>query len=277
MKGDTVKRLLCALIGLAVPVGGAVAQDEEPERPWTNVADLSLVATNGNSKVRSWALSDKFTYNFVRSQLTLVGSALKSRTTARFLSNVDGEAVAEEQTETTAEEYWLAGRYRHQIFNALFGYTNARWYRNELSGIRSRTMAALGLGYLLLDQPKHTLSFELGGNHTWEEPLAQSALTFGGLEGLVDYQYKISETALFDGDLAVIQNLKDAEDLRANLVLAVTSTVTKIFAIKISYTVLYDRQPVEVLVPSEEPGVPDAVFKFDTTDTRLAASVVVNL
>lgn len=275
-----MKRLLAIAAGGLVAAGAfaqvARAQDE-PEKAWTNVADLSLVTTGGNSQVTTWAISDKFVYDWSRSQLIFEGSALKSDTRVRDVSNVAGEAVVDENTATTAEEYFVGGRYRYSFAANLFTYTSGRWYRNEFSGIDNRLSAAFGLGYRILAQEKQTFSLEVGADWTNEEQVASQSNTFGGVQAVFDYQYKFSESAVFDGDLAFLENLKDTEDLRINLVLALTASMTKTFAISLRYTVLFDNQPVQVLVPSDAPGVPDATFTFDKTDTRFAASLVINL
>jgi putative salt-induced outer membrane protein YdiY len=267
--------VLCLLIA-TMSHGVARAQDEEAEKRWSNSADLSLVATEGNSQTVSWALSDKFTYTWTNQQIRLEGSALRTETTARSLSNVGGDVEVDENTTTTAEEYWLGGQFRQRIFMNLFAYTTGRWYRNELSGIKNRTAVSLGVGYLFFETPRHTLTAELGGDWTNEEQVEQGSRDFFGAQAIFDYTYKITETATFEGDLAILPNLDDTEDLRVNTALSVSAAISSVFALKVSYVLLFDNQPVEVVVPGTPPDA-DALFTFDKYDHRLAASLVMNL
>jgi putative salt-induced outer membrane protein YdiY len=265
-----------AMVVLAAVHGVARAQDaEEDEKPWSNVADLSLVAAGGNAEVLTWALSDKFTYGWTNQQITLQVSALKTRTTVRSVSNVSGNVQVEKATETTAEEYFTAGRFRQRIVKNVYAYTVGSWYRNELAGIRNRAGVSLGVGYLFFETDKHFLSAELGGDWTNEEQLQLTRDWFGA-QAILDYAYTFTETTTFDWDLAVLPNLEDTEDLRVNTVLALTSAISSVFALKVSYTVLFDNQPVRVLVEGTTPGE-DAFFDFEKVDQRLAVSLVMNL
>ncbi len=258
---------------LLLLAGPANAQDEE-ERPWKNVADLSLVVTGGNSSVTTLSVSDKFTYAWERSEISLEGSALRTRTRDRALSNSAGSVVVTETSRTTAEEYAARARYRYRIGDGLFAFTSAGWDRNELAGIENRYTVALGLGYLIIDREETTLSANVGGDYTQENPVGGDERSFVGAQAEIDFSRQLTENATFDADLELLENLEDTEDLRANLAAAVTTSVSKTFAIKLSYLLKFDNQPVRQLVTA--PGVPDAVFEFDEFDTRFAASLVVN-
>ena len=55
-----------------------------------------------------------------------------------------------------------------------------------------------------------------------------------------------------------------------------SAAISSVFALKVSYTLLFDNQPVQVVVPGTTPA-DDGVFTFDKYDHRLAASLVMNL
>ena len=74
-------------------------------------------------------------------------------------------------------------------------------------------------------------------------------------------------------------NLDDTEDWRANWINSVTATLTERIALKFGYAMMYDDQPVVVLVAPDDDapiGTPDAPYVFDELDTILTASVVIN-
>jgi putative salt-induced outer membrane protein YdiY len=277
--GSATKTLMAIFPALMLAATTVRAQDatEKPERPWTNVADLGLVTTGGNASITTLSLADKFTYRWADSELVLEGKALNSVSRTRALSNPDGSVRVTETKETTAEEYSLIGRFRHELARSVFAYTNSGWQRNELAGIRNRYRAAVGVGYMLRREEQTKLALELGADWTSEEQVAGRARSFGGVQARLDYRRQVSANAVLDVDVELFESLKDTEDLRANLVAAITASVTRILAIKLALTLSYDRQPAEVVVEGDAPGVPPATFTFNTTDSKLSASLVINL
>lgn len=259
-------------------VEGVLAQEEEeaPPRPWTNSADLALVFTTGNSSISTISVSDKFIYNWSRSRITLDGSALKTRTEERELGNVGGEIQVDKRSRTTAEEYAASARYRYRFYEGLFAFSSAGWQRNELAGIENRYTVAAGLGYQIIDDERTKLSAELGADWTREDPVALDADDFAGGQVRTTVQRQITDVATLDSEIELLENFEDTDDLRVNWLTALTASLSKVFAVKLSYLIRFDNQPVTELVPPETPGDPDATFTFDETDTRFAASLVVN-
>lgn len=247
------------------------------ERPWTNTAELSAVQTSGNSNVTTLALSDKFAYAWPNSRFTLEFSALKTRTTERSLSNVAGEVQVEERTRTTGEEYTVQGQYRRSLYESLFAFAAAGWSRNEFAGIDSRYSGAIGLGYQIIDTERSSLAAQLGADLTRENPVTGDTEEFPGAQLRVEYGQRLTESAIWESSLEALENLDDTDDFRLNLLTSITTSVSEVFAVKLSYLVRFDNQPVRSLVPGDEPGEPDASFEFDETDTRFAASLVVNI
>ncbi len=277
--GAGAKALAAAIAILGSGVGTVRAQDaaQEARRRWTNVADLGLVTTGGNTRVTTLSLADKFSYRWSDSELALEGKALHSVSRTRALSNPDGSVRVAETTETTAEEYALSGRFRRQLATAVFAYTSGGWERNRLAGIRNRFRGAIGLGYAVLGGEREQLALELGSDLTREEQVAGADATFGGVQARLDYGRRVSETAQLDAQLEILESLGDPEDVRVNLVTGLTASVTRIFALKLGFTLNYDHRPPQVIVEGDAPGVPPSTFTFRTTDTKLSASLVINL
>lgn len=267
-------RLASLAVAVALLFAGPAKAQEEETRAWKNVADLSFVLTGGNSSVTTLSISDKFTYGWARSEVTVEVSALRTRTRDRALSNDGGSLVVTETSRTTAEEYAAGARYRYRIRRGLFAFTSADWDRNELAGIENRYAAALGLGYRIIDREETVLSANAGGDFTQENPVSGAERSFVGAQAEIDLRQQLTQNAVLDGNLQVLENLEDTEDLRVIASTAVTTSISSTFAVKISYLLRFDNQPVRQLLTS--PGVPDVIFEFDEVDTRFAASLVVN-
>ncbi len=269
------KDFLVAVAILAASIGFSGAA-EPPKRPWTDTAELSLVATTGNSKTTNIAGSNKFVYNWTSSDLTVDAAALRAESTVRVLTNPDGTVQVSEKTSTTAENYSAGAKYRHNIREGFLWYGRAGWLRDPLAGIDNHYVAGAGLGYRIFKTDVQSLTSELGADYTKEDRAGGVSTSYAGGRGFLGYERALSATSKLTTELEILENLKDTADLRAKWVTSVTASLTKKLALKASYTVLYRKQPVEVVVAGETTGVPDAVFQFDKTDTIFAASLVVN-
>jgi putative salt-induced outer membrane protein len=269
---------------LALASVGAFAQSPAetpaaPTRPWTDVADFSAIVTSGNSETSSFALTNKYVYKWTGSDFTVDLAALRTESTTRTISNPDGTVVETETTEKTAENYLFGMKYRNGLDRKLYWYAGAGWMRNEFAGIQDRYAAGAGIGYAFVKSEKQSFLGELGADYTDETQVGGTDAQFAGLRAYLLYERFITKTSKFSTDVEVLENLDDSDDLRAKSVTALTASISTKMALKVSYTVLFDNQPVEQLIPPDPtapPGTPSGTFVFDDVDTIFAASVVVN-
>jgi putative salt-induced outer membrane protein YdiY len=272
-------RFAAFLLPIACATHAVLAQDPAPTRPWSDVADFSLILTTGNSETTNFAFSNKYAYKWTESELTIDAAALRTETTTRTLSNPNGVVLETNTKATTAESYALGGKYRHTIHERLFWYGAVGWMRNRFAGVQDRTSGGGGVGYRFIKTDVHSLVGEAGADFTDETQVGGASDSFAGARAYLAYERNLSKTSKFNTDLELLENLDDTDDLRAKWVTSLTASLTAKTALKVSYTTLYDKQPVELLVAPDAtapPGTPSALFEFDDLDTILAASVVVN-
>lgn len=270
----------CLLIGLSVVAGFGAHAQEAPKKPWSNVTELGLVLTSGNSEAQSLNFGNKYAYAWSKAELNIDAVALRAETTARTVTNTGGVLTETETTTTTAELYALGAKYRRNITPRFFWYTGAGWLRNELSGIENRYNAGGGVGYKFVDSARHKLAGEIGANYTNEDfvfiqPDGSDSADYAAARGFLGYQFLFREGAKFTSDLEVLDNLDATDDWRVNWVNSVTANLTKKLALKASYALLYDNVPV--VQPIDDPGTPafDPVFfEYDELDTIFTANLV---
>lgn len=269
-------------IGLAALAMGlasfGVAYAEEPARPWTDSADFGLTMTTGNSKNLNVALSNKFVYTWTNAELTFDAAALRAKNTTRTLAN-DTAANTVDVTETdtvSADMYALGLKYTHKIRDDFYWYVNTGWTSNKPSGIENRYGGGGGLGYRFFKTEVQTLALELGVDYTQEAQVGGDDHSFAGFRAFLGYLYNISKTSTFTEDFTVLENLSDTSDLRMRSVSAVTASLSKKVALKVSLTLLYDNQPVVVDVQPVLPATQVAQFEYDKLDTILIAALVIN-
>lgn len=268
--------LAVAATVLAAP---ALAEDA-PKRPWSDQAEVGIVATSGNSSGTNLSIGNAFKYSWTSSELTVDAKALRVESSTRTLSNPDGTARVDDTKAVTAENFLLAGKYRMTIRDGFYWYAGASWYRDVFAGLNSRALAGGGVGYRVLKTPKHQLKVEGGAAYTREEPLEGfSTRNFTSAHGFLGYEFQFSEKGKLTEDLNLFDNLSDSADWRGVSTTAVTASLTDKLALKMSYAVTYANRPKQTLVPPDAgapAGTPDAVFTFDKTDTVFSAALVIN-
>lgn len=269
--------LVAIVISVLMSTGLALAQDAPPARPWQNTAEFGFILTTGNSETQNFKFSNKFLYKLGWGEFQVDALALRAEQTTRTVSNDEGTLVVSEVDETTAEAYGLGGKVRVNITDRLFWYGSLAWARNRFAGLDNRYVAGAGVGYKFFETERSKLNGEVGAEYVDEdfiEGTSPGDANFAAARAYLGYAYKISDTATFTQDLELNQNLDESDDLRLRSETAVTATLTRSLALKASYTVHYDKEPVVQVLSA--PGFDDVTFEFDETDTILAMSLVVN-
>lgn len=272
-------KLVVPVIALVLATGGAMAQEEAEARSWTNKTEFGFVSTTGNSETTNLTFSNKYTHSWTKAEFVFDVGGLRAENTERFLSNPDGTVDVTENTKLTAEQYFLLGKYTRQIHERLGWYGTVRWYKNEFAGIKSRYIGGAGLSYTFFATDVQKLVGEVGVDYTDETSVDDLSNSYAGARLFAGYLRKFGKNAEFTSDLEFLMNLDDTADWRANWINAVTATLTEKIALKVSYGMAYDDQPIVVLVaPSDDapPGTEDAPYTFDELDTIFSATVVIN-
>ena len=112
-------------------------------------------------------------------------------------------------------------------------------------------------------------------DYVFVQPDGSDSADFAAARAYLGYQFLINDGAKFTSDLEWLDNLDDTSDWRANWVNAITANLTKRLALKATYTLLYDNQPV--VQPIDDLGTPafDPVFfEYDELDTIFTANLV---
>jgi putative salt-induced outer membrane protein len=273
-------RILAAWL-LAAPA--AMAQDA-PAKPWSNAAELGVVATSGNAEGTNFAVGNKFKYTWTNAELTCDLAAIRNESTTRTVTNPPpyGTPVVTETTAVTAASYALAAKYRRNITERLFWYAGASWYQNFFAGIDDRYIVGGGIGYTFVKSDRHLLKGEIGVDLTKEDPLGDpppavlETIDYVGARATLNYELKIGEKSKLTEDLNFVENLDTTSAWRANSLTSLTASMNDRLALKLSYLVMYSNEPPVKVIPADPGPGPDAIYTFEKTDTILTAALVVN-
>lgn len=269
---------VAAGLALAAPVS---AQDAGIA--WENATELSFVSTGGNSSASTLGVGTALTGTSGPNLFKIEGGAVRGETSTRIYTGTPASFSQSDDSQLTAESYFLRGRYDRDLGQAyLFG--GAGWDRNTFSGIQNRYATVAGVGRTWVDAESGRFKTDLGATYTIQKdvaPVAGADEGFGGLRFSIDAMRQLSESAEFTSLLVVDENLEDTEDLRGNWINSLTLSLSEALAFKTSLQLLYDRQPALLSVPLVDgTGVPTGLngsTLADEVDNILTFTLVITL
>lgn len=283
-----MKKTWIAIVVAAASAGNAFAQPAAPaakEIGWAGTAELTIVATQGNAEAQTFGFRGTAERSWIDARLLLETGALQAeqtQTTRRAIGPPSGPIaiLEEDSTATTAENYFLRGRYDHDLAGRLFLFGGAGWDRNELAGIENRISVAAGLGHAWVDTDVLKSRTSYGLSYNFEEETSGLDEDFLGLRLTWDFLRKLNPSTTLTSVLLLDGNLEETSDYRGDLTVSLAAAMTQRLALKTSLQLLFDNEPAFTAVEREFPaGVPagDSVLvQLDELDTLFTAAVVVS-
>lgn len=228
------------------PAGDLAAQfaREEPPPPLVEgSAELSLVNTGGNTDTQTLGVASAAIWRpgawTTEGRVSFVRTAASSVETARS---------------------FIGGVRQSRAINArLDAFGRFEFRMNEFAGIEGRLSLDAGLGYHVVDRGSHDLHVDAGLGYSREDRVAadtaSSAITnLGGV-----YRWRLNDRASIVESALLTAALDDGSDWRFGNALALTTTVNRVFSVKLSHELKFVNQPVA---------------GFEKTDTILSAALV---
>lgn len=234
-----------AVLGFALLVPKLRAQEEAPQ-PVKFTADLGFVNTAGNTEVTNLNAGEKVEWN-------LAPVTLK-----------EGFAIVYGETDGNTTTSSLRGDLRadYALSDALGVFGAFAFDRNRFAGIARRFEENVGLAFKPIRGEHDKLEFEGGVSFTQQRSILEVSDNFTAARAAAMYRHGFTEAAYIQQTVEVLPNLEVSEDLRINTETALVAPLSKRLAIKLSYTVRYDKLP--------EPG-------FKKTDRVFASGLQINL
>jgi putative salt-induced outer membrane protein YdiY len=216
---------LVVLAAAALPVHADVAP---AAKKWKDSAEVSIVATNGNSKTQTTSGKELFSYQFDKETgLDVDGGGLGAK------SNGVG----------SAEQYFAGEKVTQKLDERNYLFERYRWDRNRFAGVAHRHEISVGAGRDLWKGPKDLLIGELAPGYLNEERIHDKRKEFASARAFSKYTHDFSATAHFGQSAEYIQSLADKRDARLKTETSVTAALSTMFSIKNSYTWLHDSRP----------------------------------
>ena len=266
---------VCAIL-LALVLTAPAALAEGATNGWTDVAEFSLVASDGNAKSTSLGFKNTLAKTSEKSLWTFNAGGIRVESTTFNRSVVGGVPVESESSDTTAESYYLNGRYDRKITDSLFWFGGAGWDRNEPAGIKDRYIAEAGLGNTWFESDDHVFKTLYGVTFTDQEDTSGVSDDFLGARFSWDYLNKLGANTTYTNVLVLDANLDESSDWRGNMQNGLAVAMSEKLALKLGLQLLYDNEPAILLLANDVPPPEFVPFQLDELDTIFTASLVVN-
>jgi len=235
-RAEADMRHRCLLLGLVLGLGLALlAAGQTPAPapdaaagPWSGEFNLSYVQTTGNTENQTLGAGLKAAWQSAPWKVSLAAAFLRA----------ESEHVETARKSTAA----LRGEYD---FTPRFGvYAQESYLRDLFAGISQQWITGAGAVYKVVLGPPHAVAFSAGVAYTVEnrEPPDADRDFWGGTVGL-SYKWKISASTEFTEDAIYLANFKDSKDWRFNNAAALSVSMTKVLAVKLSHLLQYMHLP----------------------------------
>ena len=244
----TIRFCRLGFVLLTLGPATAVAQqtsDDPVERPWSGTAEVSLIATSGNSDTRTFGLGTEVTYD--------PGSW-------RWLARISYiETEADDQLKARSQSVLV--EISRALSERLEAYGRGGYLRDLFAGLERRLTTEGGLGYTVVAADPQSLQLLAGVGFTREQRVVGDDLSLGTANVTGRYRWAISETSALTEEATFVADLNTGDDWRFTNEVAATAALSTRLSLKVSHKLSYLAKPV--------PG-------FRKTDTILSAAMVAN-
>ena len=161
---------------------------------------------------------------------------------------------------TTNEEYVAMLGAEQYIANGWYGYGATNWLRNKFRNYNNKWSIGAGVGKVIFDDGKHSLSGRFGGANNIEDySNAQADEKFASLNQYLEYNNKLNASSNLYVKLGAMQNLDNfSKDYEFLGVVGVNVSLSDTLYLKVEQEVAYDALPP---------------VGFDKTDTKTIVSL----
>ena len=236
-------RTFVMIAALAAPAS-LVAQDAEPESPWSGKATLGYLATSGNTE--NSTLNTGVELGYKTGDWAHVATA----------SAVNASAIdASGDDSTTAEAYDVGWKSERNFTDNDFMFGRLDWRKDRFGGFDTQFTQTVGYGRRLIDADKHKLNAEIGAGARQSETQLGVEEDETIFRGGMYYKWLVSETSEFRQDLTA----EGGED--NTYIESVTALSARVFgdvALVASYTIKHNT---------------DVAADLEETDTYTALSL----
>jgi hypothetical protein len=279
---------LTVILATGAPVQAAVIPG------WYSTTDLIFALQRGNSDSLNVGVNANVTRQWLRTAWRNQGSFVRNDVNEpgrlAIGTNANNAVLEKGESVTKSEKIFFNSNLERRITERFFWNAGGSFERDVFAGLESRYLGQLGIGYMWL-KPDNSSRFQLGvaGTYTSQEEVIDDPETenqFAGIRATADGEARFGDRKehAYTSTLVLDENLQQTEDLRANWQNALSMSLNRKLALKVSLQFAYDNLPQLVEFPlftrlpngslvETQIQIPGEADKLDTT---LSVSLVIN-
>ncbi|MDX1493062.1 MAG: DUF481 domain-containing protein [Longimicrobiales bacterium] len=273
---------LLALMGAFLLPHSASAQDEGWS--WDNSTEVGFVTTSGNASQTTLSLKSSLTGESGPNSFRIGVGGLRasSELVTRTAQGTPGDFTVVKNTTTveSAANYYARGRYDRDL-GAAFLFSGAGWERNTFAGFLHRYSVVAGVGRTWVNTDNGRFKTDIGGTFTVQEDVQAPGERdgFGGIRTTIEGARTLSESAEFETEFVLDENLNNTSDVRFDWLSSISVDLTEGLALKTSYQLIFDNEPALIRVPLFNGGTQTGTVAVESSqfDSFLTLSLVIKL
>lgn len=218
-----------AIASLSVWPSAAIAQGAQSDtaKAVKVTAGVAYLDASGNTDVSSLTITERLEWK--RPHFLW----------AQYVNAINGTTNGEESANLLAigvrGDWKPAGR--------LSVYALVNYDRNRFADIGRRFEEGAGLGYALIDRPRHRLTTELGSQFVQQRNLDRVSDSFLAGRAAEFYRYTLKENTYIEERVEYLPNFETTEDYRINGEANIVAPLSRRVAMKFGYVVRFDNLP----------------------------------
>ena len=226
----------------------ACVASKEHTSPFSGGGSVNLDLNTGNTNVRTYGATAFMDYK---------AEVLNTRLNAGFMQNLTDDIEKVRRIDGSL-------RTGFNVINNIDFFGLGTYMQNRFKGIESQVTVGPGIGIYLVNNADVSVRVEGSPGFMWESynPTFIADRSFMIGTAGAGMRFKLSDVADISDNFSYIVPFATTSDWRINNVAAITSSLTKHMALKLSYTVEYRNTPV---------------YLRQYTDSFTTAAVVVKL
>lgn len=224
-------------------VTGQFAKAAPPPPRWERSAEVSLVATGGNTDTQTLGAGLGVIWR---------PGAWTTRSRAKFVRSATADAV-------TAESLVAELRQSRTLSSNADVFARAEYLVDRFAGLSDRTSVEGGFGWTLLRTQPHSLKIDGGAGVTHESRLKGPNVTFVSATVTSAYQWQITASTSAGDQMTISTGVAEPSNWRLQNVVQLTLSMSRLLSVRLSHELKHVARPV--------PG-------FRPTDTILSMALV---
>lgn len=248
---SSLAAFLALCLAVLVPTIVDAQEEEEKVLGWSNVTDLSLVVTDGNSSTETFGFKNRLRRDWARARYTFRVDAVRSNTADDPIAVVNensdkGYDIVTFDKTLDVENYFVENRYDRSISERFFWNVGLTWDRNKDAGIDSRWIGFAGVGNIWWDREDLRFNTSYGLSYTSreeEDETPDKDDTFPGFRFNWEYVNKWGKVTTFENDWTYNYNFSNSTDWNSDMVSSILVDINTRVAMRVSLQWLFNNLP----------------------------------